>query len=50
MERKIKEIKDKKELQMLVEQMDEFQAELVLSFVTTLFAPDDDAEEAKKAA
>lgn len=50
MERLLILTKEKKELLQLVKQMDEYQAELVLSFVTHLFGIDDEAEEARKAA
>lgn len=50
MERIKRETQEQKELQLLIKQMDEYQAELVLSFVTHLFGLDDDAEEARKAA
>lgn len=47
---RIKEIREKKELLQLIEQMNGYQTELVLAFVVTLFGVDDDAEEAKLAA
>lgn len=50
MERLLILTKEKKELLQLVKQMDEYQAELVLSFVTHLFGLDDEVEEARKAA